>query len=117
VNRSRLPGPWSGNSKGSASPARITGRAWRAWNRGAEEAARANFGDRAFETVLKSPARIEADFGAKGKVFAKTYGFQPAGKPVIALDSDPREALKITTAGDRLRKMLEVSIDSTGETE
>lgn len=90
----------------------VEGKAWRVWNKGAEQAARDNFGDRAFELKLLSPARIEDEFGAKGKVFASTYGLKPPGKPIIAVEGDSRQALSITTPADRLRKMLEASVDS-----
>ena len=90
----------------------VEGNAWRVWNRGAEEAARAALGNRAFKTVLLSPAQLEEEFGAKGKVFATTYSFKPPGKPIIALEADARPALNITTPADKLRKMLQESVDA-----
>ena len=91
----------------------VEGRANRVWNKGAEEAARAELGDRAFENTLRSPAQMITEFGSRGKKFATKWAYQPAGKPVIALAEDPRPALSITTPADKLRKMLEASVDST----
>ena len=90
----------------------VEGRANRVWNRGAEEAARDELGDRAFELELRSPAQMITEFGSRGKSFASKWGYKPAGKPVIALANDPRPALNITTPADKLRKMLQESVDA-----
>ena len=90
----------------------VEGRAWRVWNKGADGAAKTELGDRAFELELRSPAQMITEFGSRGKKFAEKWAYKPAGKPVIALAEDSRPALNITTPADRLRKMLEDSVDS-----
>ena len=89
----------------------VEGKAWRVWNKGAEEGARTELGDRAFENTLRSPAQMITEFGSRGKKFATKWAYRPAGKPVIALANDPRPALNITTPADKLRKMLQDSME------
>ena len=90
----------------------VEGRANRVWNKGAEEAAREELGDRAFELAMRSPAQMITEFGSSGKKFASKWGYKPAGRPVVVLADDPRPALNITTPLDQMMKMLNASVDT-----
>lgn len=71
----------------------VKARSHRVFKKGAEKAAKREFGDSAYtEPQLKSPAQVEAMPG--GKEFAARWAFKPDTSVTVAVDSDPRAAIK-----------------------
>jgi len=60
----------------------------RAWDEGAEEALKAQFGDSAYETKLVSPAKI--DGLPEGNKFTGEWSSKPEGKLTVVAESDAR---------------------------
>lgn len=72
---------------------------------GAEEKAREQWGDGAYETRLKSPAQLEKLKG--GKEWCAEWAFKPDTGLTIAPDTDRREGVKMRTAKEVFAGQIE----------
>ena len=71
----------------------VPSRVNRVMRDGAEEAAEETFGEKAYTSPeLKSPTQLEELPG--GKAFTAEWAFKPEGGTTVALDKDPRRALR-----------------------
>lgn len=74
----------------------VAKKANRIFGPGAEEAAREKYGDEAYESKLKSPAKLEKLPG--GAAFVKSWAFAPDTGLTVAPVSDRRSTVKARTA-------------------
>jgi hypothetical protein len=79
----------------------VEGRSVRQFKDGAEDAAKARFGEAAFTTPeLKSPAQIDKLPG--GRSFSAEWAFSPPGKPTVVDAADSRPAVRTVPFIDEL---------------
>ena len=74
----------------------VKGRANRVFKEGAEEAMKEEFGDRAYEKKLLSPAKLEKVLG--GKKFVAKWSRKPPADPTMVPVSDKRPAIQVDAA-------------------